>query len=531
MYKKGKSMYKIVIMLFLSVATIIEAKQINVDIEGGNFDTTQEAHGDFNNDGYDDLVISYQTYGNNERLDRRILVKYGSKDGLDNSNYKIFTQYSSGIPLITTYSNGKIFDPTEIYNNRGFGKSLSTGDFNNDGYADLVIGNPGYRSRSGAITVLYGSPDGLTTVGSQMFNQDSDGMRGVSEKHDRFGFTLTSGDYNGDGYADITIGIPYEALNNDEEGSAGAATILYGSSNGLTTVASLWIDQDTKGVPGSVEAYDEFSERLSSGDYNHDGYTDLAIGIIKEDLYDLHSIKRYSAGAVTILYGSKSGINPEMSQWFDQDSKGVPGSVESNDLFGYSLSSGDYNNDGFIDLTIGVLEYTLNVGNKTIHNTGAITILYGSTSGLKATPSTQWIHQNTKGITGQSERNDQFGYSLSSGDYNDDGYVDLAVGVPFEGLYDKNGIFAYSSGNIHILYGSKNGISGIGSKWIDQDSAGIDGDLKYYHRFGVSISSGDFNGDGISEIAVSSFRETAVTILNGSKSGVSWLNSLSISPL
>ena len=113
-----------------------------------------------------------------------------------------------------------------------FGRSLAWGDFNGDGYADLSIGmpnktfpdSPSYADYAGAVLVIYGSTKGLPSTGSQFWRPGVGGLPGVSHDFQHFGAALASGDFNGDGYADLTIGVPGQDL--DGIPMAGQVVIL-----------------------------------------------------------------------------------------------------------------------------------------------------------------------------------------------------------------------------------------------------------------------------------------------------------------
>ncbi len=79
--------------------------------------------------------------------------------------------------------------------------------------------------------MIYGSNSGLTATGDQIWHQDSFGMEGIAEAFDRFGSSLTVGDFNNDGKDDLAIGVPGEDIGNIT--NAGATNILYGSASGL----------------------------------------------------------------------------------------------------------------------------------------------------------------------------------------------------------------------------------------------------------------------------------------------------------
>ncbi len=195
--------------------------------------------------------------------------------------------------------------------------------------------------------------------------------------------------------------------------------ILRGALNGLMACDEDWT-QDTPGVPDSSEANDLFGQALASGDFNGDNYDDLAIGAMGEGIGNAQQ-----AGAVTVLYGSASGLTASGSQQWHQDSPGVPGGSETGDLFGYSLATGDFNGDGYADLAIGAPGEAIG----DIPAAGSVRILYGSSSGLTATGADDF-HQDIAGIPDESEPDDEFGVALAAGDFDNDSYDDLAIGAP-----------------------------------------------------------------------------------------------------
>src|SRR5262249_22043860 len=87
-------------------------------------------------------------------------------------------------------------------------------DFNGDGFDDLAIGVPGEKigstEQAGAVIVLYGASSGLTSSGAQIFRQGAAGVPGTPETSDHFGASVAAGDLDGDGYADLAIGVPGE---------------------------------------------------------------------------------------------------------------------------------------------------------------------------------------------------------------------------------------------------------------------------------------------------------------------------------
>ncbi|MBA2565550.1 MAG: FG-GAP repeat protein [Gemmatimonadetes bacterium] len=119
------------------------------------------------------------------------------------------------------------------------------------------------------------------------------------------------------------------------QNGVGDVTVLYGSGTGLTGQGSQLWDQDSPGVPDTAEASDLFGEALAAGDFDHDGFADLAVGVLSEDLGITNE-----AGAGNVLYGSPAGLSSARSQVWHQDVPGVEDSIVSQDAFGGALVTG-----------------------------------------------------------------------------------------------------------------------------------------------------------------------------------------------
>ena len=142
---------------------------------------------------------------------------------------------------------------------------MAPGDFDGDGFDDLVVGVPfegigGHRD-AGAVQVLFGSGAGLSAEGNEFWDQDSPGILGVSERSDAFGYSVASGDFDGDGFDDLAVGVPYEGIGAESE--AGAAQVLFGSGVGPSAEGNQFWHRDTLGILGDNETDGFFGSALA----------------------------------------------------------------------------------------------------------------------------------------------------------------------------------------------------------------------------------------------------------------------------
>jgi hypothetical protein len=318
-------------------------------------------------------------------------------------------------------------------------------------------------------------------------------VNGIAEPFDAFGGALTTGDFNGDGFADLAIGVEGEGVNGDA--GAGAVNVLYGSASGLSPSAvladQLWT-QDSTDVNGNAAAGDSFGSSLVAGDFDGDTISDLAIGV-PDDGANGHA----DAGVVNVLYGSPSGLSATArpDQIWNQDTSNVDGSAATGDLFAIALAAGDFNHDSRADLAIGVPND--DVGGI---EAGGVNIIYGSASGLSATtvPDQLW-NQEVPGIGGTAELGDLFGWSLVAGDF-DGGADDLAIGARGDSF---GGTAEVQSGALNVLYGGAAGLSTTGSTYWAQGQGGLLDQAENGDQFGEAVTAADYNGDGRDDLAVS----------------------------
>ena len=336
-----------------------------------------------------------------------------------------------------------------------------------------------------------------------------------------FGYPMAYGNFNGDGYDDLAIADQGEIDTTTAGFHAGAVWIFSGGPDGLQIESVQHINQSTPGVPGASEEGDWFGASLAAGDITGDGRDELAVGIPAESL---GSAER--AGGVVVLAGSPTGLVTTGAQWIDQSTTGVPGTPETDDIFGYGLAIGKVDKNNYAELLIGAPvenEGDLNDGS------GLVTQLWGSAAGASLTGVTSVGGEAvtaTANVTGLYAW--MLGLTIGVTDTNGDGYGEVIVGD--RGAEVNWGI---APGAVVSLAGRSSGLSATGVKVLTQDSAGVAGAAETDDWFGDSISVGDVTGDGLGDVLVGVPGEDvgttadagSVALLRGSSGGLTGTNS------
>jgi hypothetical protein len=313
---------------------------------GDNSGHSVASAGDVNGDGYDYLIIG----------------AYGATAGGDTragETYVVFGKAGGWEPSLDLSSldghNGFRIDGIDAGDQSGWSVK-SIGDFNGDGYDDLIIGaiggDPANHVRAGESYVVFGKEDGWGPDLDLASLNGTNGFRinGI-DPADFSGFSVSAaGDINGDGYQDLIIGAIGADPNGNKE--AGESYVVFGKAGGWGASLNLASLDGTNGFQiDGVGAYDTSGWSVASAeDVNGDGYDDLIVGA---RLADPNDVDR--AGESYVIFGKASGWSAVLSPvGLDSNDGLVLTGIDRNDASGSSVASaGDVNGDGFADLVIG----------------------------------------------------------------------------------------------------------------------------------------------------------------------------------
>ncbi len=436
--------------------------------------------GDINGDGIDDVIIGANRASPNGAESGETYVVFGSASG-----------FPASINLSTLNgTNGFILNGIDGFDQSG--ASVSSGDINGDGIDDVIIGarfaDPNGNS-SGETYVVFGSTSPFTTPINLSTLNGTDGfiLNGI-DANDQSGWSVSSGDINGDGRDDVIISANLADPNGN---SSGETYVVFGSPSPLATPFNLSTLDGTNGfVINGIDAGDTSGASVSSGDINGDGRDDVIIGATNAD-----PNSNGNAGETYVVFGSPSPLaTPFNLSTLDGTNGFVINGISTGDLSGYSVSSGDINGDGRDDVIIGAIGGDPN----SISGAGETYVVFGSPSPFTTPINLSTLNGTNGFVINGIDGLDVSGWSVSSGDINGDNIADVVIGA-----IDADPNVINQAGETYVVYGSTSPFApSINLSTLDGTNGIVINGIDGFDQSGWSVSSGDINGDGKDDVII-----------------------------
>ena len=367
----------------------------------------------------------------------------------------------------------------------------SAGDVNGDGLDDLVIGVPGqgtgnYIDRAGAAYVVFGKP-GRAAVDLAAIEAGGGGGFVIHGEGVNLGSGATVagvGDVNGDGLADVAIGVAtrygnvahadrsYIVFGKADKAPVELSAIAAGTGGGFAIHAS---------EPNTATGF----AVAAAGDFDGDGLSDVAVSVVYERPDEGNSTSSY------VVFGRK-GTSPVELAAIAQGEGGVAINGHRQSRGSVIAGAGDVNGDGLADLVIGIPTADFGAGRSYV--------VFGR-------PGTQPIDLQDVGagdrgfmINGRNEYDASGAAVAAAGDVNGDGLDDVLIGAPAN--YWKYAYFGL--GFTYVIFG-RTTTEPVKLSDVDHGSGGfvMYGEGVSYDRSGWSVASaGDINGDGLADVLI-----------------------------
>lgn len=466
--------------------------------------------GDVNNDGFDDLIVGASAADPNGNASGKSYVVFGgdfiASEPVANENSlgSVLLRKPLVIPAteLLKWNPDNVLTVTEVSNAVGGTVSLV------DGVVTFQA-DPGFVGVATFDYTVNDSIDGTVTATASLTVNSTVELSDVALNTNASGFAINgeaagnysgwsvsdAGDVNGDGKADLIIGIGILS-------DANKSYVVFGKGDG--TAVSL--SEVTAGI-GGFAINGEIAGDLSgfsvsgAGDINGDGLADLIVGAPGADLNGSNSGKSY------VVFGKADSTAVSLSD-VANGTGGFAINGEAGNGVGFSVSgAGDVNGDGFDDLIV-------NAPGANADGSGKSYVVFGKADNSSVEVSDVAVGIGGFAINGEAA-GDNSGFSVSdAGDVNGDGLADLIVGASGA---DPNG---ESSGKSYVVFGKADGTAvalsdvanGIGGFVLNGEAT--------YDEAGISVSSaGDVNGDGLADLIVGAQGADP----NGNNSGKSYV--------
>lgn len=406
--------------------------------------------GDLDGDGFDDYYVVDYEYGT--RLDYTVYVYYGSA-----SLSATVDKTQADAVLNTSQSDDYL----------GADQSSRAGDFDGDGFDDLILTDKGERKAY----IVYGSATRLSG------NVDLDATAAIVESDDVAGQYIARfvGDLDNDGTDDLVFSRTY----NEEEVSE--LLLVNGSSTQLTGTQDVDDIADatfTANHENNDIGYMYSDDSVTSGDFDGDGNRDFAFHTLTD--------RQERKATAYVYYNTGTGFSGDYdfndADFTIQAQRPNFNATRTYEPISAFSMDGDLNGDGVDDIVLGSEA-------KQVHK-GAVHVLYGSTTQLSGSKRLNQMDAEFRGT-----RYSYLGTSLQMLDVNGDGYDELFMGAPS------------SPGRVYMVYGGSSQLSGRSQVVRAADTFFVvvpsnpRADNDDYVGNGIA-QAGDVNGDGMEDVFV-----------------------------
>lgn len=398
-------------------------------------------------------------------------------------------------------------------------------DLNNDGLSDLIIGSPfnggpdGTRTNAGAVFIVFGRANQQLGGARDLASAKPDVVIYGADAGDILGFSLAVGNINGDASPDLIIGAPQADGPDNSRPGVGEVYVFFGGSSltgtpirDLRTSAADVTIFGWGGLPNAPSP-DQAGSAVAAGDVNKDGLADIVVGAPGVSGPDG---KRDQAGAVYVFFGAPGLLSGTVKDVGSSPASGpqgvdiliygqaltisIPGlpTIRLGEALGTTVGVGDINGDGIGDVVAGAPQ--LSTTSETLK--GQVYAVFGKTNPDKVrdTRSSGGVGPRPDLIIQGKTAGSLLGNPMAVGNVNGDGFDDIIIGSTIGSGPAQN---RFGAGEVYVIFGSANlrGSRDLGKKGQEQDITIFGADAG--DSLGFRVATGDFTGDGFTDILVS----------------------------